>query len=124
MISWAVVGLKVEGNVHTHSVDFMSLLVGRMFLEGMVDRSRAPLTAILSLSRPYLAHIINLTVANITPEFVSVCNNATWAIGELSVRIGSDMEQVIPGILPPLIQLINRQALNKSLLENAAIAVG
>lgn len=74
--------------------------------------------------KPYLGHIIQIGQANINPEHVSVCNNATWAIGELAVRVGSDMEQVIPGLLPPLIHLVCRTALNKSLLENSAIAIG
>uniref|UniRef100_A0A6U4NCF6 Importin N-terminal domain-containing protein n=1 Tax=Hemiselmis andersenii TaxID=464988 RepID=A0A6U4NCF6_HEMAN len=74
--------------------------------------------------RPHLGQIMALTQGNITPEHVSVCNNATWAVGELAVRIGGEMDCVIPGLLPPLIQLINRTALNKSLLENSAIAVG
>ena len=26
--------------------------------------------------------------ANLNPEFISVCNNATWAIGEISIKMG------------------------------------
>jgi len=25
---------------------------------------------------------------NLNPDFISVCNNATWAIGEISVQLG------------------------------------
>lgn len=25
---------------------------------------------------------------NLNPEFISVCNNATWAIGEIAVKMG------------------------------------
>ena len=25
---------------------------------------------------------------NLNPEFISVCNNATWAIGEVSIQMG------------------------------------
>ena len=25
---------------------------------------------------------------NLNPEFISVCNNATWAIGEISIQMG------------------------------------
>lgn len=25
---------------------------------------------------------------NLNPEFISVCNNATWAIGEISMQMG------------------------------------
>lgn len=25
---------------------------------------------------------------NLNPEYISVCNNATWAIGEISIKLG------------------------------------
>lgn len=25
---------------------------------------------------------------NLNPEFISVCNNATWAIGEIAIKLG------------------------------------
>ena len=25
---------------------------------------------------------------NLNPEFISVCNNATWAIGEIAIKMG------------------------------------
>lgn len=25
---------------------------------------------------------------NLNPEFISVCNNATWAIGEIAIQMG------------------------------------
>jgi len=27
--------------------------------------------------------------ANLNPEHISVCNNATWAIGELAIKAGT-----------------------------------
>ena len=29
-----------------------------------------------------------ILAANLNPEFISVCNNATWAIGEISIKMG------------------------------------
>ena len=29
--------------------------------------------------------------SNLNPEFISVCNNATWAIGEISIKMGKSM---------------------------------
>jgi transportin-1 len=29
-----------------------------------------------------------ILAANLNPEFISVCNNATWSIGEISVKMG------------------------------------
>ena len=29
--------------------------------------------------------------ANLNPEYISVCNNATWAIGEISIKMGKDV---------------------------------
>lgn len=30
---------------------------------------------------------------NLNPEFISVCNNATWAIGEICMQMG-ELEQI------------------------------
>jgi len=27
--------------------------------------------------------------SNLNPEFISVCNNATWAIGEIAIKAGN-----------------------------------
>lgn len=66
---------------------------------------------------PVLAH-------NLNPEYISVCNNATWAAGEISVKLVGDMAPYVPGILQPLINVINRPHTPKTLLENTAITIG
>ena len=32
--------------------------------------------------------------SNLNPEFISVCNNATWAIGEISIKMGKSNDKV------------------------------
>lgn len=61
---------------------------------------------------------------NLNPEFISVCNNATWAIGELSLQLGSGMKAYLPLVLHQLIENINRPGTPKTLLENTAITIG
>ena len=29
--------------------------------------------------------------SNLNPEYISVCNNATWAIGEIAIKAGNDI---------------------------------
>lgn len=83
---------------------------------------------------------------NLNPEFISVCNNATWAIGEISIKLGeyefrifivyplfiyrytfnmkicvhsgADTSPYVPLILSQLIDIINRPNTPKTLLEN------
>ena len=45
---------------------------------------------------------------NLNPEYISVCNNATWAAGEISVKMGEGMSAYIQPVLGPLITIINR----------------
>lgn len=45
---------------------------------------------------------------NLNPEYISVCNNATWAAGEISVKMGEAMSAYIQPVLGPLITIINR----------------
>ena len=35
-----------------------------------------------------LADFMPILGQNLNPELISVCNNATWAIGEISVKLG------------------------------------
>ncbi|KAK7940263.1 hypothetical protein WMY93_003589 [Mugilogobius chulae] len=61
---------------------------------------------------------------NLNPEFISVCNNATWAIGEISIQMGTEMEPYVRTVLPQLVEIINRPNTPKTLLENTAITIG
>ncbi len=61
---------------------------------------------------------------NLNPEYISVCNNAIWAIGEIAMQAGADMAQYVGILLEPLIEIINRAETPKTLLENTAITIG
>lgn len=39
--------------------------------------------------RPCIAEFLPILGQNLNPEFISVCNNATWAIGEISIKLGN-----------------------------------
>ena len=62
--------------------------------------------------------------SNLNPVHISVCNNATWAIGELSVQLGAGMKSYLSLVLGQLIENINRPGTPKTLLENTAISIG
>lgn len=55
---------------------------------------------------------------NLNPDHISVCNNATWSIGEISMKLGENTRPYIPMVLGELIQIINRPNTPKTLLEN------
>lgn len=58
---------------------------------------------------------------NLKPQYISVCNNATWAIGEISVKLGAEMKPYIPLVLSQLITAINQPENPKTLLENTGL---
>ena len=62
--------------------------------------------------------------SNLNPLQISVCNNATWAIGELSIQLRTSMKGYLPLVLGLLIENINRPGTPKTLLENTAITIG
>jgi hypothetical protein len=70
------------------------------------------------------AEFMPILAQNLYTEHISVCNNATWAAGEISVKLGADMKQYVPLLLAPLIIIINRENTPKTLLENTAITIG
>ncbi|XP_071954469.1 transportin-1-like [Antedon mediterranea] len=74
--------------------------------------------------KPCIPDFLPILGQNLNPEFISVCNNATWAIGEISIQMGSSMAEYIPLVLNQLIEIINRPNTPKTLLENTAITIG
>ena len=38
--------------------------------------------------KPHIGEFMPVLARNLNPELISVCNNATWAIGEISVQLG------------------------------------
>jgi len=65
--------------------------------------------------------IPQITVDGTAP---SVCNNAAWATGEISVQMGLDFRPYVQHLLPRFIALMNANNTPGPVLENAAIAVG
>lgn len=39
----------------------------------------------------FQADFMPILGTNLNPEFISVCNNATWAIGEISIQMGKSL---------------------------------
>ena len=46
--------------------------------------------ACFSNVQPFVGEFLPILGLNLNPEFISVCNNATWAVGEISVKMGKD----------------------------------
>ncbi|KAG7268197.1 hypothetical protein CRUP_029812, partial [Coryphaenoides rupestris] len=74
--------------------------------------------------KPCIAEFMPILGLNLNPEFISVCNNATWAIGEISMQMGAEMQPYVGVVLPHLVEIINRPNTPKTLLENTAITIG
>ncbi len=82
------------------------------------------LACVIYLVCLFAGEFIRLLSQNLNPQFVSVCNNATWSIGEVSIQLGADMKQYLPLVLLKLIENINLETTPKTLLENTAITIG
>ncbi|CAD5125177.1 DgyrCDS13420 [Dimorphilus gyrociliatus] len=74
--------------------------------------------------KPFIGNFMPILGSNLNPEYISVCNNATWAIGEISIKMENDIQPFVPIVLPHLVQIINRPNTPKTLLENTAITIG
>ncbi len=73
---------------------------------------------------PYMTQLLTAMANSMSPECVSVCNNAIWAVGEIAIKIGAQMSPFIEPLLPRLIPLLEKRHLNVNLLENTAITIG
>lgn len=38
---------------------------------------------------PHIGDFLPILGQNLNPDYISVCNNATWAIGEISIKLGT-----------------------------------
>jgi len=75
--------------------------------------------------KPFLNEYIPLLNRNLYPDYIAVCNNSSWAIGEIAIRVTSDdMKPFVTPIMQRLVSLINKQNLNQNLSENTAITIG
>ncbi|CAK8675659.1 unnamed protein product [Clavelina lepadiformis] len=74
--------------------------------------------------KPCIGEFMPVLARNLNPELISVCNNATWAIGEISIQLGSEMQPFISLMILPLVRIINQPTTPKTLLENTAITIG
>ena len=56
-----------------------------------------------ALVLPNVAQLMPLISTNLDPGYVSVCNNAAWAAGEIAVKLGEEMQVFIPALVNPLV---------------------
>nr|XP_016935056.1 transportin-1-like [Drosophila suzukii] len=73
---------------------------------------------------PFMAECFPFLVQNLNPNFIPVCNNVIWAMGEICLNLGEETKQYVGLVLSDLIIIINRPNTPRSVLENAAITIG
>jgi len=76
--------------------------------------------------KPIFPELFPLLVKNLTYDYVAVCNNACWAIGEIAQRIGDEMQPYVQIVLSRLIPMLLRKgsSSNDNLTENIALTIG
>lgn len=70
---------------------------------------------------PCVRDFMPILAQNLNPENISVCNNATWAIGEISIKYKQRMQEYVTILLPQLIINLNQTDSPKTLLENTGM---
>eukprot|EP01134_Creolimax_fragrantissima_P004304 CFRG4304T1 len=74
--------------------------------------------------KPHIQIILPIVSQNLDTNYISVCNNACWAFGEVAMKLGPDIKPNVEIILSSLIKIINRENTPKTLIENCAITLG
>lgn len=80
--------------------------------------------ACFHLVQPHLPQIMEALARNLKVEHVSVCNNVTWALGEIAIKLGSDMRPYLNNFTSQLLKNINQPSIPRTLLDNTAISLG
>lgn len=73
--------------------------------------------------KPFIPEIIPILAQNLNPEYISVCNNSIWSIGEIAIQLKEEMKPYVHLVLDQLIVIINSST-PKTLVENTAITIG
>lgn len=74
---------------------------------------------------PVLNVFVPALADNLNPAYLSLCNNASWAIGEITIKCGPSLIQpYTKGIMDKLLPILAEGDMNKALLENVAITIG
>lgn len=87
--------------------------------------------AAFPLVHPHIGEIMPIVFPQIlvdpTDTQVSVCNNATWAVGEIALQFAQDATQFEPFVAPimeRLVPILCNPRSPRSLSENAAVTIG
>ncbi|KAJ8926914.1 hypothetical protein NQ314_020766 [Rhamnusium bicolor] len=62
--------------------------------------------------QPHISNFLPILGLNLNPEYISVCNNATWAIGEISIKLAITIGRlgyVCPHDVAPMLHQFVRQ---------------
>lgn len=130
LVSGIVEGLRANSEALLAGSNILNLVMGCVRHE-MLDVRQSAMGVVGDLAknapevlRPGLGHILPVLIESIDPDEPTVCNNASWAVGEIAVRIGAEMEPYVESCLERLIGMINRPKLPRNLVENCAITIG
>ncbi|EIW71747.1 hypothetical protein TREMEDRAFT_71251 [Tremella mesenterica DSM 1558] len=75
----------------------------------------------------FLPTVTEQIIAEPPADCVSVCNNATWAVGEIAMQYASDSTELQPfvsALIQRLVPILLSKNSPKSLSENAAVTIG
>ena len=74
---------------------------------------------------PVAPQLIDIILRNLDFDYPMVCNNASWTVGELAIKVGGTaMAPYIARLMHSFIQILHEKDIPTTLTENVAITVG
>lgn len=74
---------------------------------------------------PIAPQVLDIILRNLDFDLPMVCNNASWTVGELAIKVGgSAMAPYIARLMHFFIQILHEKDIPTTLTENVAITVG
>ncbi|KAF0982935.1 hypothetical protein FDP41_010914 [Naegleria fowleri] len=74
--------------------------------------------------RGALSEFLPIMIANLNPKTASVCSNSCWALGEITLRIGTDITPYATEMLAKMIPILNSSTTYATLVENLSVSIG
>eukprot|EP00008_Paramoeba_atlantica_P009952 CAMPEP_0201479834 /NCGR_PEP_ID=MMETSP0151_2-20130828/4473_1 /ASSEMBLY_ACC=CAM_ASM_000257 /TAXON_ID=200890 /ORGANISM="Paramoeba atlantica, Strain 621/1 / CCAP 1560/9" /LENGTH=807 /DNA_ID=CAMNT_0047861515 /DNA_START=304 /DNA_END=2727 /DNA_ORIENTATION=+ len=79
---------------------------------------------VIDFLKPGLHDLLRILIENLNPQHPGVCNNATWAIGDIAIKVGRDMDPYIQMILERFVSILQNERPQPILLSSICLGIG
>jgi len=96
------------------------------FIGELAKRCPNLLLGKIAIFLPLIMKNLYILPSDLDPNlcYLAICNNASWAIGEIAIAYAIEVKPFVGEVSQKLVELLQTPKLNKTLAQNLSIALG